>query len=215
MGMLNKLWTKTKSFVPGEIGARASGEYDVGRVANAWKKDYVKLLGKMGQKGYGDTKTFIAFLKSLGFTHQQITNVLSVEYSESAQIYEAMLTSKSADTLIMRAAKVAAMAAAGVKNRPLDKEPNPTAPREPGAIDAAVGVGKQVAPAVGKAASAIGKKYADYRQSRDARRSGTTVPQRVEPTLNTPEPAPEQPPRPKYVPTHRPARKQRPVTRYK
>ncbi len=219
MGMLNKLWTKTKSLVPGEIGSRASGEYDVGRVANQWKKDYVNLLGKMGQKGYGDTKTFISFLKNLGFTHNQIKKVLKIQFAESAQIYEAMLTSKMADTLIMRAAKVAAMAAAGV-DRPLGKEPNPTAPRQPGAIDTAVDIGKKVAPQVGKVAKTVGTQIAN-KFSRQA----PVQKQRVEPTMGTPVPrnmpslTPQQSPvvpNKKFEPNRKaPKMKTKPVTKYK
>ena len=160
MGLGKTLSTKLKSYVPGSIGARAKGELDIGKVANVWKKDYSNFLGKLGQEGFGNTKTLIAFLKTLGFTHKQMQKVFrGGGFSESAQIYEANLSSKMIDTLMTRAARVGAMAAMGV-DRPLPKEPNPTAPRKPGAIDAMVDIGKKVAPQVSKAAADAATKAA-------------------------------------------------------
>ena len=44
MGILNKLGQKVLSKVPGNIGAKAQGKLDAGRLANKWKQEYMKFL---------------------------------------------------------------------------------------------------------------------------------------------------------------------------
>jgi hypothetical protein len=222
MGILKHAAKKLTSFVPGSTGARAQGELDVGRVANQWKKDYAHYLGQAGAEGFGDTKSFISFLKNLGFTHQQMNKVFKGGgFQTESIIYEAALTSKMIDTLMIRAARVAAMARYGAKQK-LPKEPNPTAPRKPGAVDAAVDIGKAVVPGVAKAAGQVGAKLGqkafDYgKQIITTKGASQTPKQRIEPTMGTPVPAAE--PKqvlPKFEPSRQaPKMKTKQVTKYK
>lgn len=244
MGILKHAAKKLTSFVPGSTGARAQGELDVGRVANQWKKDYAHYLGQAGAEGFGDTKSFISFLKNLGFTHQQMNKVFKGGgFQTESIIYEAALTSKMIDTLMMRAARVAAMARYGAKQK-LPKEPNPTAPREPGAVDAVVGVGQkagQVGAKLGQHAFNYGKQFinqkgasqtpkqrieptmknpgdmADFLDFLKKQKADQTPKQRIEPTFGTPEPAPQPDQAPqKFEPARQaPKMKTRPVTKYK
>lgn len=76
MGWMNKLGTKIKSKVPGEIGRRAAGGLESGNEANNVKKELAGYMGRarigkgqltmqqlmtfMNQKGYGDNLKAIA-----------------------------------------------------------------------------------------------------------------------------------------------------------
>lgn len=240
MGFLSHATNKLKSFVPGGYGAKAQGTLDVGRVANKWYKDYMLYLGKVGADGFGSTRTFMAFLRDLGFTDDQLRQVLnkgtkgpkrqvmtktkqrdpnkpelkksamdmskisapipkkpamdmsklSSPVTEAQQIYEAMLTSKVINTLMIRAARVAAAARYGTRQA-LPDEPNPTAPREPGAIDTAVDIGKGVAKGAGKASGNMADflKYLQKNQQPGTEFvvSKKSAPkQRIEPTFDMP-----------------------------
>ena len=197
MGILKHVANKVKSFVPGSYGSRAQGDLDVGRVANQWKKDYAHYLGQIGAEDFGNTQTFITFLKNLGFTHQQMSKVfkgggyLKEELSLLTELKKKQgLTSRMIDTLMMRAARVAAGSRYGSTPQ-LPKEPNPTAPREPGAVDAAVGIGQKVVPGVAKAAGQVGAKLGKQafdwgKQTLQQKGAAQQPKQRIEPTMGTP-----------------------------
>jgi len=257
MSFLSHTANKIKSFVPGGYGAKAQGTLDVGRVANKWYKDYMLYLGKLGADGFGSTRTFVGFLQNLGFTDEQLRQVinkgkkgpdkevlskrkknrsqaqatapamdmskLSSPVTEAQQIYEAMLTSKTINTLMLRAARVAAAARYGSRQA-LPDEPNPTAPRKPGAVDAAVDIGKAVVPGVAKAAGQVGAKLG--RQAFNYGKqivSPKAAKQRIEPTMGTPVPRnmpnPAAQPAPqaqKFQPARKaPQMKAKKVTKYK
>ena len=103
MGMLNKFGQKILSKIPGSIGHQAKGKLDTGRVANLWKDQYMKYLGQIGQK-HPSSENLSDFLKSKGFTPDDITNVIK----ESSLAYERILTGKEVDSLILKAVQQSA-----------------------------------------------------------------------------------------------------------
>ena len=232
MGLSQKIGAGVRSLVPGSTGARAKGELQTGKVANSWKKEYMQYVGRSGSSKNGSTETFIAFLKSKKFTDNQITQVLKGTVTEAAIIYERALGVGEIDTLMLRAAKVAA-ASEFDPNAEIDDEPDPTAPREPGTVDKAVNLGKKAAPHVAKAAGQIGKKALDIGKKMITRPLKTQKQQepdlrkdqygRIEPTLGTPVPRnmpnltiPTKQGPTKFEPVRQaPKMKTKPVTKYK
>lgn len=201
MGLGQKIGAGIRSIVPGSTGARAKGELQTGKVANIWKKEYMQYVGRSGASKHGSTETFIAFLKSKKFTDDQIKQVLKGTISEAALIYERGLGVGEIDTLMLRAAKVAA-ASEFDPNAEIPDEPDPTAPREPGTINKAVGLGKKAAPHVAKAAGILGKAAADIGKKVLTKKPTQTQPSsikgepdlrkdqwgRIEPNIGTPLP---------------------------
>ena len=198
MGISQKVGAGLRSIVPGSTGSRAKGEMQTGKVANIWKKEYMQYVGRSGSFKHGSTETFISFLKSKKFTDDQITKVLKGTLSESSLIYERGLGVGEIDTLMLRAAKVAA-ASEFDPDADIPDEPDPTAPRQPGTIDKAVGLGKKAAPHVAKAAGKIGqqalnvgKKFLTKKQQPTATQAEPDLRKdqygRIEPTMGTPLP---------------------------
>lgn len=200
MGISQKMGAGFRSLVPGSTGQRAKGELQTGKVANIWKKEYMQYVGRAGASKHGSTETLISFLKSKKFTDDQISQVLKGTVTEAAIIYERSLGVGEIDTLMLRAAKVAA-ASEFDPNAEIPDEPDPTAPRQPGAIDKAVNVGKKVAPQVAKAAGDIGSKALDIgkklipKKQNVAKGSQPVEPDlrkdqygRIEPTIGAPVP---------------------------
>lgn len=195
MGLSQKVGAGLRSIVPGGTGARAKGELETGKVANIWKKEYMQYVGRSGATKHGSTETFISFLKSKKFTDKQISQVLKGTITEAAIIYERSLGIGEIDKLMLRAARVAA-ASQFDPDAEIPDEPDPTAPRQPGAIDKAVNVGKKVAPHVSKVAGQLGKKALDVGKqivSKKMKTSpGTNLSKdqfgRIEPTMGTPVP---------------------------
>lgn len=98
MGMLNRMAQKVVSKVPGGAGLKAQGKLETGKVANQWKRDYMKYLGRVGQKA--DTENLKAFFKSLGMSDQDAVSIVG----ESALI-ERALTGGEIDKAILKAAQ--------------------------------------------------------------------------------------------------------------
>ncbi len=221
MGIARKVGTGLKSLVPGSTGARAKGELQTGKVANTWKKEYMQYVGRSGAAKHGSTETFISFLKSKKFTDDQIKQVLKGTISEAALIYERSLGVGEIDNLMLRAAKVAA-ASQFDPNAEIPDDPDPTAPRQPGVIDKAVGLGKKVVPQVSKAVSQLGQKVTSKKtaQEPDLRKDQYG---RIEPHLG--KPIPRNMPNlvkttstqtPKFEPARKaPKMKMKAVTKYK
>jgi hypothetical protein len=221
MGVGKHISNKLKSFVPGGVGARAQGDLDAGRVANQWKKEYMQYVGRVGASKNGSTETLTAFLKTKNFTPQQIKKVIP----ESKSMYEADLGVGQIDDLMMKAARISF---AGDNDIPLPADPNPTAPREPGVIDKAVDISKQVAPKVAKTAGNVGAKLGqkafDYGKQLVTKKltgktPATTRPAgRIEPTIGIPTAsAPTQPvASPKFTPARQaPKMKTQPVRKFR
>lgn len=221
MGLGKHISNKVKSFVPGGVGARAQGELDAGRVANEWKKEYMKYVGQVGASKNGSTETLTAFLKSKNFTPQQIKKVIP----ESKSMYEADLGVGQIDDLMMKAARIAF---AGDDDIPLPADPDPTAPRQPGVIDKAVDVGKQVAPKVAKTAGQVGAKLGqkafDYGKQIITKKLAGKAPAiakptaRIEPTFDVPSVATpaKTVDSPKFTPARQaPKMKVKPVRRFR
>jgi hypothetical protein len=200
MGISQKIGAGLRSLAPGSTGARAKGELQTGKVANIWKKEYMNYVGRAGAGKHGSTETFISFLKSKKFTDDQIAKVMKGTLSEAALMYERALGVGEIDNLMLRAAKVAA-ASEFDPNAEIPDEPDPTAPRQPGTIDKAVGLGKKAAPHVAKAAgkigTTIGQKALDYGKQILAKKAGIKTSQpdlrkdqfgRIEPSMGTPVP---------------------------
>ena len=144
-------------------------------------------------------------------------------------MYERALGVGEIDKLMLRAARVAA-ASQFDPNAEIPDEPDPTAPREPGAVDKAVKLGKQVGPQVSKAAGKLGQKALDLGKTvmskKPSQEPNLRKDQygRIEPTLGTPVPRnmpnlvkPTEPSNAKFVPSKKAPKmktKKRPVTRY-
>jgi len=232
MGLSQKVSAGVRSLVPGSTGARAKGELQTGKVANSWKKEYMQYVGRAGASKHGSTETFIAFLKSKKFTDDQISQVLKGTVTEAAIVYERALGVGEIDNLMLRAARVAATSEFDPKGE-IPDEPDPTAPREPGAVDKVVDLGKKAAPHVTKAAGQIGKKALDIGKKMITRPLKTQTQQepdlrkdqygRIEPTLGTPDPRkmpnlvmPTKTGPTKFEPARKaPKMKTKPVTKYK
>lgn len=103
MGMLNQLGQKVLSKIPGSIGARAQGKLDTGKVANQWEKEFVTYLGRIGQKN-PSTETLAGFLKTKGFSDEDLKSVIG----ESRFVYERVITNRELDSMILKAAQLAA-----------------------------------------------------------------------------------------------------------
>lgn len=197
MGLSQKIGAGVRSFVPGSTGARAKGELQTGKVANTWKKEYMQYVGRSGTSKHGSTETLISFLKSKKFTDDQISKVLKGTVTEAALIYERSLGVGEIDQLMLRAAKLAA-ASEFDADADIPDEIDPTAPREPGAIDKAVGLGKKVAPQIAKAAGKLGQKAVDLSKKINTKNVTPQVQPtqdlrkdqygRIEPTLGKPVP---------------------------
>lgn len=156
MGLSQKVGAGVRSLVPGSTGARAKGELQTGKVANSWKKEYMQYVGRSGASKHGSTETFISFLKSKKFTDDQISQILKGTVTEAAVVYERALGVGEIDTLMLRAARVAAASEFDPTGE-IPNEPDPTSSREPGVIDKAVDLGKKAAPQISKLASKFGK----------------------------------------------------------
>ena len=184
MGISQKVGAGLRSLVPGSTGARAQGELQTGKVANIWKQEYMKYVGRTGVNKHGSTESFISFLKKKKFTDAQIKQVLKGTISEAALMYERALGVGEIDNLMLRAAKVAAASEFDPTGE-IPDDPNPTAPREPGSIDKAVNVGKKVAPHITKAAGTLGQKVSNIGKKLLIKKQPK---QRIEPTMGTPTP---------------------------
>lgn len=182
MGILNRMAQKVVSKVPGSVGAKAQGRLETGQVANQWKKDYMKYLGRIGQKA--DTENLKAFLKSLGMTDQDTNAIVG----ESALI-ERALTGAEIDKIILKAAQKGggeAMTgkssgdAAGSDAAPSAQPETPSAAPDSSAPASKPSLAQRAGQAVkglaGKAASAIGQKLSPGAATAQAG-------QRIEPTV--------------------------------
>lgn len=148
MGIINRLGQKVLSKVPGSIGARAQGKLDTGNVANQWRKEFVTYLGRVGQAN-PSTETLSGFLKAKGFSDEDIKSVVG----ESAMVYERVITNKELDSMILRAAQVAA--GGNVKKR---IEPTIAPPPAPSAKPASSTPSASSAPQAKKAVAPVQQK---------------------------------------------------------
>lgn len=232
MGLSQKIGAGIRSLVPGSTGARAKGELQTGKVANKWKQEYMQYVGRSGSSKHGSTETFISFLKSKKFTDDQIAKILKGTVTEAALIYERSLGVGEIDQLMLRAARLAA-ASEFDADADIPNEIDPTAPRKPGTIDKAVGLGKKVAPHLAKAAGKIGQTAVDIGKKVTTKNVNTQPQQepdlrkdqygRIEPTLAPPLPRkmpnlviPTKQGPTKFQPARKaPQMKTKPVTKYK
>lgn len=141
MGLTQRIGAGLRSFVPGSIGQRASGELDVGKVANEWKKEYMQYIGRIGGSKHGTTETLTVFLKKTkNFTDREIQQVFKGAVTEASMIYERDLTVGEIDNLMLRAARLSA-ASEYDSNAEL---PDINEPKEPGMLSKALSFGKNV-----------------------------------------------------------------------
>jgi ribosomal protein L12E/L44/L45/RPP1/RPP2 len=161
MGMLNRMTQKVVSKVPGNMGLQAQGKLETGKVANQWKRDYMKYLGRVGQKP--DTENLKAFLKSLGMADQDAVSIVG----ESALI-ERALTGKEIDNAILKAAQKGA-GQVGLGSAP--STASPAAPKTSFVKRA----GQKVKGFASKASDAIGQTFSKPAATQN----------RIEPTLTT------------------------------
>lgn len=110
MGMLNQLGQKVLSKIPGNIGARAQGKLDTGKVANQWEKEFITYLGRVGQAN-PSTETLAGFLKTKGFSDEDLKNVIG----ESKVVYERVISNKELDAMMLKASQIAAGSIQGTK----------------------------------------------------------------------------------------------------
>lgn len=184
VGFLNRMKQKVVSKVPGDIGAKAQGSLDTAKVANKWKTDYMRYLGRIGQKA--DTENLKAFLKSLGMKDADANAMVG----ESALI-ERALTGRDIDKIMLKAARQGGGEAMGVGGKSAGgAEPSDTsATASPGGTAPAAGApaapkqslafkaGKAVGGLASKAASAFKKATAP---------GGAPAGGKVEPTISAP-----------------------------
>ena len=110
MGMLNRLGQTVLSKIPGNIGAKAQGKLDTGRVANAWEKEFLTYLGRVGQSS-PSTETLSGFLKTKNFTDDEIKDIIG----ESKVVYERVISDRELDAMMLKAAQRAASGTQGTK----------------------------------------------------------------------------------------------------
>lgn len=100
MGIVGKTGQKILSKIPGTVGAKAQGRLDTGKVANDWKQQYSRYLGRINQKP--STENLSAFLKQLG-----LDDSIAGEVKEQT-VAERELTRAEVDKFLLSAAQKAA-----------------------------------------------------------------------------------------------------------
>jgi hypothetical protein len=75
VSLISRAGSKLKSYVPGDIGARAEGELSTAREANRIKRAYSRELGKTGEQI--DAKSLRGFLDNAGLLNTRISREIT------------------------------------------------------------------------------------------------------------------------------------------
>lgn len=129
MGVLGKLASKAKSFVPGRTGRKAKGELKVGDMANKLSDEFDEYLGQVDQGQGATAELVIGFLKKKGYPTKGAEAAMK-EPTMSQKVGQA------AGSAVQGVKKAAGAAADAVKNTVagakagMDKAGQPTADQQ-------------------------------------------------------------------------------------